>query len=369
MCKIKQKKIGIFIGSKLPPNVETVTFNLGKMISNDFNLDLISNCDLPDKFERYFFIQTFVSPSRSKYLNLAKDFINCYRYAKKERPDLLVTQARINSVITTIAGKVTRTPVINIKAGGSFGQVIAIEGNFNKIKIYILRLFTRVAFFLTDGIIVLGPFMNDQILSRGFKNKRIAMIPQPIDHDRFFPPSNLDKERFKKELGIEKRKKIVLFVGRLQKLKGAEILLHIIPQVLRQRSDIVFYLIGEGRYYNKFRGFDQNKVIVIGEVSHEKIDLYYKAADLFILPSLTEGLPNVILEALACGVPVVASGVGEIPWLVSNTLTSASEYIDYILYREWKKDTLPEEFSWDKLKEKYITFFIEIIEEYEQKQR
>jgi glycosyltransferase involved in cell wall biosynthesis len=361
--KMKQKKIGVLIRSQLPPNVETDIFNYGQMLYNDFQLDLVVNCDVPEKFERYFSIQTFVRPSKSRYLNYMKDFINWYKYAKKEKPDLLLTQDRINLVIATIVGKVTQSHVIIKKVGGPSQPSKPIKENINKIKKNILGFFTRLSYLLATGIIVQGPIQKDQLLRKGFKNKRIEMIPQPIDQTQFFPPTNSEKEQLKKELDLEKSKKVILFVGRLTKLKGAEILLQIIPKVLSKRNDIIFCLVGEGPYHDRFQSLDQNNVRVVDKVNHEKIDPYYKAADLLILPSLSEGLPNVILEALACGVPVAASGVGEIPSVVSTVFSSENEYVDFILNDKWKKDKLPEEFSWDMIKEKYTNFFNEIIKE------
>ena len=363
---MKQKKIGVLIGSRPHPFVGGESFKIGKMLSNDFQLDLITALNTHKKFESYFSIHKYVTVSKSTPKILIKDFINCYRYVINERPDLLIniSQPYFYGTIATIVGKLTKTPVIVRMTGDTLEYYKVANGNFQKVKKFITSgLLGRVAFTLADGIIVLGPNLKDQLLRHGFNNKRIETIPQPIDQTQFFSPTDTDKERFKEKLGIEKSKKIVLFVGRLEKLKGAEVLLHIIPKVLKQRSNIIFCLVGEGPYRDRFRVLNKYSVKVIGGVNHEKIDIYYKAADLFILPSLTEGLPNVILEALACGVPIAASGVGEIPRLVSPLFSNENEYVDYILQNEWKEDILPEEFSGDWLKEKYTNFFNEIIEE------
>jgi glycosyltransferase involved in cell wall biosynthesis len=366
---MNQKKIGVLIGSRSTSFVGGESLNFGKMLSNDFHLDLITALNVPKKFESYFSIHNYVTIAKSTPKIVIKDFINCYRYVIKERPDLLINihQPYFYGTIATIVGRVTKTPVIVRMTGDTFEHYKASDANFQKIKSFITAgILGRVAYYLADGIIAIGPNLKDQLLKHGFKNKRITTILPPIDQTQFFPPTNTEKERFKEELGIEKSKNVILFVGRLTKLKGAEILLQIIPQVLSNKNDIVFCLVGEGPYHNKFSSLDQNNVKVIGKVDHEKVDVYFKAADLFIFPSLSEGHPIVILEALACDVPIAASGVGEIPRLVSTVFINENEYVDYILNKEWKKDILSEEISWDRIKENYTNFFIEIIEDYKQ---
>jgi glycosyltransferase involved in cell wall biosynthesis len=366
---MQQKKIGVLIGSRSPPFVGGESFKFGQMLSNEFQLDLITTLEVPKKFESYFSVHKYISKSKNTSMILIKDFINCYRYVIKKRPDLLIniSQPYFYGTIATIIGKLTKTPVIVRMTGDTLDYFKIKDGNFQKIKSFITTgLFGRVGFYLADGIIVLGPILKNRLLSHGFQNKPIATIPPSINQIQFFPPTNTEKARFKEELGIEKSKKVILFVGRLTKLKGAEILLRIIPQILSKRNDVVFCLVGEGPYYDKFRSLDQNNVKLIGKADHETIDVFYKAANLFIFPSLTEGHPLVILEALACGVPIAASGVGEIPGMVTAIFKDENEYVDYILKNEWKKDKLPEEFSWDKLKEKHKNFFNEIIEKYDQ---
>ena len=94
-----------------------------------------------------------------------------------------------------------------------------------------------------------------------------------------------------------------------------------------------------------------------GVVPHSDVSRYFQAADLFIFPSRTEGLPNVILEALSCGVPVIATPVGDIPNWVSNIATEPNEYVKYILDGDYVIDELPEILDYESLKEAYINLF------------
>lgn len=363
---MSKKRIGILVGSQFPSkifpnNIETISFNLEKMLSDVFSFDLIGSCRVPNRLKPHFNIYNYISIPRSKFLNWIYDLVECYRYTVKVKPNLLlnITQPQY-AMIAAIVGRLTQTPVIVTMSGNIVGHKLDLD-RLQKVKWFIIHnILRRIAFYLADKVIVLGDNLKKNLLKYGFDESKIAVIPQPIDQDRFFRPVN--KEFYKEKIGIKKENKMILFVGRIERLKGTEALLQIIPKALKNRSDIVFYLIGEGPDKKEFQVFNQKSVKLTGKVPHEKIDVYYKAADLLILPSMTEGLPNVILEALACGVPVIANPVGEIPSLISNTFNNIEDYINYILNGKWEADRLPEEFSWEKLKEEYINLFTKVIE-------
>ena len=156
-------------------------------------------------------------------------------------------------------------------------------------------------------------------------------------------------------------KRQILFVGRLHFLKGCKTLLSVIKRVITRRNDIVFFIIGDGPLINDFENLNPKYVRVLRNVERDKIDVYYKAADLFIFPSLLEGTPNVVLEALSCGVPVIASKAGEIPNLISNICSSEEDYVNHILYGNFTIDQLPKEFNWEILKKKYTNLFGQLI--------
>jgi glycosyltransferase involved in cell wall biosynthesis len=111
----------------------------------------------------------------------------------------------------------------------------------------------------------------------------------------------------------------VLFVGRLSPHKGIVSLLEIARKTLAGRADVLFLIVGDGELMAEVAKCAQasgGRMILAGQ----QTDLapYYAAADVLILPSCTEGLPMVLLEACAWGLPAVASNVGGVPEVVTD---------------------------------------------------
>jgi len=133
----------------------------------------------------------------------------------------------------------------------------------------------------------------------------------------------VDFDRFILKKKINERLNLVGYIGRLSKEKGVLNLIEAIPLILRERDDSYFVIIGHGNLTSKIRTMITAKhldtyVKLTGWVSHKDIPLYLNELKLLILPSFTEGLPNIILEAMACGTPVLASPVGAIPDIIKE---------------------------------------------------
>lgn len=363
--QIGKFRVGVMIGYQFPPNVENVTYNLGKILFQKYDLDLISNCDIPNNFNKYFNIHNHVSkPSNKEIINIIKDFINCYRYILNNKPDILfhISKPQIYGSIIAILGKYFNIPIIVRNTGNIFIQY-RLETKFLKKILAFIRFnfFGKISFFLADKIICLGKSQKKDLLKKGIKEKKIAIIPQPVNTYKFYPITKKEKIKYRKKLKINKNNKVILYVGKLERLKGTELLISIIKNVIKNRKDITFLIVGDGPLKKNLNKFDKKNVKIIGEVNHVRIDLYYKISDLFLFPSLIEGLPNAILEALASNIPVVATPVGEIPCLISNTFKRTEEFVNYINNGHWKIDKLPDQFHWNNLKYKYIEFFANIL--------
>jgi len=130
-------------------------------------------------------------------------------------------------------------------------------------------------------------------------------------------------ERFHIINEFTKRKKIIGFVGRLSNEKGIMNLMEAIPSILEQHPDWVFLIIGNGELENKIKEYVHNHglkkhVEFINWVSQEQLPSYYNQLRILVLPSFTEGLPNVIIEGMACGTIVLANQVGSIPDIIKD---------------------------------------------------
>ena len=146
-----------------------------------------------------------------------------------------------------------------------------------------------------SGIITVSKLNQEYILQRnvGLKNK-VRYIPNGIDTSRF---KKLDKITCRTQLDLPQDEIIVIFAGHFEERKGPLRVLEAIRQV-----GIKGIFLGAGIQEPK-----GTEVIFQGSVVNEEIPLWLNAADVFVLPSLSEGMSNAILEALACGLPLVVS--------------------------------------------------------------
>lgn len=122
---------------------------------------------------------------------------------------------------------------------------------------------------------------------------------------------------------LYERPKLIGYIGRLSEEKGIENFVQSLPEILRDHKDLRVIIGGDGPLMqNIVFSLDQNKITdrveIVGWISHEELPQYLNQLRLLVLPSYTEGLPNIILEAMSCGTPVLATPVGAIPDIVKD---------------------------------------------------
>jgi len=132
-----------------------------------------------------------------------------------------------------------------------------------------------------------------------------------------------DLDRFSVRSTVEERERLVGYIGRLQTEKGVMEFLHAIPLALEQRPDLRFLIVGAGTLDEAIMETVQGKpwasrLTWLKWVDHDQVPGYLNQLKLIVIPSYSEGLPNLALEAMGCGTPVLASCVGGIPDLVTD---------------------------------------------------
>lgn len=157
-----------------------------------------------------------------------------------------------------------------------------------------------------------------EVLSRlGIPNNKIHTVKRGVHTKVFRLRKNGEKK--KTELGINKGNVVILYVGRLEKIKGLEYLVETAKQLLKEYNHLTFVFAGEGTLRQKYEEMTRSireNVMFLGFRS----DVYQlmNAADIFVLPSRSEAHPISVLEAKACGLPVIASKVGGVPEIVRD---------------------------------------------------
>jgi len=181
----------------------------------------------------------------------------------------------------------------------------------------------RSALAQADAVTVVSEAMRETLVSAGVPPERIHTIYNGVDREIFFPGSR-EEARSKLDLEKEGGEKTILFVGSLLAVKGVQYLLEAAALLAGRRRDFRLLLVGDGDERPRYEEFCgqlglTEQVRFAGTRPHGEIADWMRASDLFCLPSIREGLPNVILEAQACGRPVVASRVGGIPEVVDES--------------------------------------------------
>ena len=133
----------------------------------------------------------------------------------------------------------------------------------------------------------------------------------------------LDFDKYKIKKKFNERDTLVGYIGRLSEEKGTRNFVKAIPQIIKERDYLELLIVGDGQLRDEIKKYlDKNnlndKVKLMGWVPHNELSDYLNELKLVVLPSYTEGLPNIMLEAMACGTPVLATPVGAIPDLIKD---------------------------------------------------
>ncbi|MFC1919281.1 glycosyltransferase [Chloroflexota bacterium] len=175
-----------------------------------------------------------------------------------------------------------------------------------------------------DRVIALSASEKQQLTSLySMDERKVTVVPGGIDLELCRPMNRNDSRA---ALGLPNESKIVLYVGRMDPLKGIDILINaisLIPQGHRPKCLIVGGNAQDDGHVGEFRSMAEDlkvaqQIEFMGPVEHETVPLFYNAADICVVPSHYESFGLVALESLACGTPVVASQVGGLPTIVEH---------------------------------------------------
>jgi glycosyltransferase involved in cell wall biosynthesis len=225
-------------------------------------------------------------------------------------------------------------------------------------------------------------YVNDSRFLGKYQDK-IIVIPNGINIEDF--NISRSKEECREKLGLELNKNIILFVGNLIQYKGPDILVRAASIVVKEIPDMELIFVGSGNMRNELEEFCkklgvEKHVKFAGFVEERLKLLYYKAADIFCLPSImsTESFGIVNLEALACGLPIVASAIGGIPDIVKDGVNgllvppknpgALADAITYLLKNEdvrrkmgKKGREMVKKYSWEEIAGRIEKIYKELI--------
>lgn len=223
--------------------------------------------------------------------------------------------------------------------------------------------------------------------------RKVSIIPPGVDTCRFYP---IPVDEAREVIGVPPCGRMILFVGRIEPLKGLEVLFQAISMI-RQRGDLesdsfcLTVIGGEPnvgpelmtdemvRLHNIMEKFGLHDLVTfLGKRDQETLPYYYSAAEVVVVPSYYESFGMVALEAMACGTPVVASQVGGLAFLIQDGVTgytvpvedpkTLADRLVLLLQNETLRHEMGEHaqevaqlYSWDKIAEQLIKLYQELL--------
>jgi glycosyltransferase involved in cell wall biosynthesis len=206
---------------------------------------------------------------------------------------------------------------------------------------------------------------------------KIHIVPNGFDAEKFFPMPLL---QCRNKLGLPKNKKILLNVGNLyDPVKGHKFFIEAIGHIVKVRQDILGLIIGSGYLEKQLSELIEELQLtpyihLIGSKPHPEIPFWINACDIFVLPSLNEGNPTVMFEALGCGKPFVGSNVGGIPEIIISEdfgllvrpedSEDLSEKILTALDKDWDTKIIvdyAEQFTWQHICQKIKNVYDDVL--------
>jgi teichuronic acid biosynthesis glycosyltransferase TuaC len=172
-----------------------------------------------------------------------------------------------------------------------------------------------------DAVITVGRQLAHTVEALGVPARKIHVVYQGVDDALFSPGPAIDARR---RLAIPESGKVIVSIGSLIPVKGIDVLLEAMSRLTAGPGDVKLYLVGDGtgrrdlETLTKRLGLE-SVVRFVGKVNQTELPDWYRAADLTVLASRSEGVPNVLRESLACGTPFVATRVGGVSEIAEGT--------------------------------------------------
>ena len=211
-----------------------------------------------------------------------------------------------DGVAAQMIGALTGTPVCMTARGSDIND---------SPRFWLPRRLIRWALVRATSVIAVSEELATKMRALSETPLSVHVLPNGVDRSLFY---SRPEPVIRDSLGMDGP--IVLTVGNLRELKGHDILIRAVAAL----PDVSLIIIGTGEEETNLKRLIEDlgiadRVRLLGAVDNRDLPGYYNAADVFALASSSEGCPNVVLEAIACGTPVVATAVGAVPDLVPDS--------------------------------------------------
>ena len=229
---------------------------------------------------------------------------------RKLDPAILIPHGYKANLLGMLAARRLGIPIVSVSHGWT-GESLAVK-LYERLDKLVLRWM--------DEVVCVSQGQAKKVRRVGVPKQKVRVICDAVRVERFDNPDSEYRSQLE-SLFPEKPEVIVGAAGRLSIEKGYRFLVDAAAEVVREQPHVGFVLFGDGPLRDDIAGRIESKGLAdkfqLPGFTRD-LDKFYPHFDLFVLPSFTEGLPNVVLEAFAAGVPVVATAVGGTPEAVED---------------------------------------------------
>jgi len=241
-----------------------------------------------------------------------------------------------------LLGKLLRVPVVV----SALGTDVNVFSTFPSI-----RPLVRWTLNKASGIIAVSSALKRRMIDLGVPENKIQFIGNGVDTELF---RIRDRKDARRTLGLPEDGSILVSVAALREGKGQQHVIAALSRAVDKYPGLRLYLVGEGSNRQNLEHLVQrlslqDRVFFAGNRNNDEIPLWFNAADISILASSREGWPNVVLESLACGTPVIGTPVGQIPEILARgdlgivtdqDPVSLAAALEAALGRDWDRTAL-----------------------------
>jgi glycosyltransferase involved in cell wall biosynthesis len=261
--------------------------------------------ELEVEYPRYFYPPGILQHETDRFMALSS-WRTMRRTMREFRPDAILSYwVHPDGAVAAHFARQAGIPSAVIVGGSDVLVLARDEGPRKQAVIRSLHMITAV--------VCVGRHLADAVVALGIPRSKVHVVYQGVDEKLFAPGS---KAEARKKLGVrDDDTKVLVQVGNLVPVKGVDVLLDAVHDLVRRGRKVQLQLVGDGEgratYEEQARRLGLGDAVrFVGKVSQHQLADWYRAADLTVLASRSEGVPNVLRESLACGTPFVATRVG-----------------------------------------------------------
>ena len=305
------------------PAVHTILLTQ-KMQNDCYHNVLVSGKEGPDEGSMDFLarqhgVQPIILPGLGREISLLDDLktlIQLYRLFRREKPTIVETHTAKAGTVGRLAAFLARVPV---RIHFFHGHVL--YGYFGRLKTWVFKVIERLMAIITHRIVACSEKVRQDLIRFHIASPgKIVTIPYGFPLEKFVGAAH-KAGQIRKQMGLTSEAKVVGIVARLVPIKGHEVFLEAIELLLQKGLGLSVHawIVGDGERREELKAMAQ-QLQIQDHVSflawREDIENVYADLDVLALTSFNEGLPLVIIEAMAAGKPIVATNVGGVPEMV-----------------------------------------------------